>query len=66
MILTCNKCGKTYNFPDGGLKGLVYAGGSHSLLPIGQRLECDGTLQTMTSLPSAEINFREIAKRLAS
>jgi len=63
MILTCETCGKKYDFPDESLRARVYVDGPHSLMPVGQRLGCDGTLRSTEASPATEIDFREIAKR---
>lgn len=63
MKLVCDKCQRTYIFPDKGIKALFYAGGAHTLLPIGQTLGCDGILRPTVPLPSAEIDFRAIVRK---
>ena len=65
MKLTCDKCQRSYNFPDG-LRSLFYAGAPHAILPIGASLNCDGTLQPDMPLPSAEIDFRALARKQES
>lgn len=56
MLLTCDKCGREYRYPDDSTKALVLMNGLHSVLPIGKG--CSGTLRSDTPLPSAEINWR--------
>lgn len=60
MILTCDKCGREYRFPDNSIKGLVLLNGPHDVLPIGKG--CDGILRSNAVLPSTEIDFRGISR----
>jgi hypothetical protein len=60
MKLTCDICGRTYNFHDKA-HFYFYADAPHALLPIGETLGCDGTLRPERPLPKAEIDFRSIA-----
>lgn len=62
MKLICDKCGKTYTFPDKGLKGRFFAGAPHSLMPIGQREGCTGTLQSDRPAESTQVDFRALVR----
>lgn len=65
MILVCDRCKRTYTFPEG-IRALFYANGPHTLLPIGQKLGCDGILRPTAPLPGAEIDFRALARKQES
>lgn len=68
MILTCDKCGKEYRFPDYGpkahdillvFKGMVLLDAPHATLPVGKG--CDGVLRSETKLASGEVEWRKVA-----
>ena len=60
MLLTCDKCGREYRYPDSSMRGLVLLNGPHTLLPAGK--DCDGVLRSDMTMPTGEIDFRGIIK----